>query len=241
MKLKPPIDIHESTVELHYARKPGGEVELDSAVALLAGAIQQARLNSASLAAYAETISGDKLISPEAAQLRLRDQALRLAEVTARKIDDAKARVQSEINEIEALTGKPPAIRDQLSANLETEIRSRLSTMPEKDRDDAIGRAFTSGDVAVVAAVLRGPALLVGMSQTKQEMVRHRYRATFYPEETERRQRLRNALEATERGGQSFIKFIVAATNGEAAQLAEASDRAKAAEQAIEAVIGQQE
>ncbi|MGO4316342.1 hypothetical protein [Agrobacterium sp. MCAB5] len=241
MKMKPPIDIHESVIEQHYARKPGGEVESDAAIAALASAIRQTRLNSASLAEYAETITADKLIPPEAARLRIRDQAIRLAEVTARKLDEAKNRVQKEIEDIESLTGAPPVLRDQISASLETEIRARLSVMPDKERDDAIGKAFTKNDLAVVAAVLRGPALLVGMSQTKQDMVRHRYRNTFYPEETARRRRLQEALEATERGGQSFIKFITAATTGAAAQLAAASERAKAAEKVMEAAIGKQE
>lgn len=241
MKLRPPQDIHEAAVEQHYARAPSGEVESDSAIATLAVAIRATRLNSESLAAYADTLAKDRLLSPDAARLKLRDNALKLAEATAKKLDEAKARVQREIEEIDALTSTPPAPRDQLSAGLEAEIRARLAILPEKARDEAIGKAFAEKDRNIVAAVLRGPALLVGLSQARHDMVRHRYRTTFHPEETERRKRLTAALEATERGGHSFLKFITDAATGPATQIAEAAANAQAAEQAIAAAIAQQE
>ncbi|EGE58397.1 UNVERIFIED_ORG: hypothetical protein GGI65_001960 [Rhizobium esperanzae] len=112
MKLRPPQDIHEASVEQHYARAPNGEVERDASIATLATAVATTRQNSENLAAYADTLSKDRLLSPEAARLKLRDNALRLAEVTAKKLDEAKALVQRQIEEIDALTSTPPALRD---------------------------------------------------------------------------------------------------------------------------------
>ncbi|MBX4992861.1 hypothetical protein ABID08_002028 [Rhizobium binae] len=241
MKLRPPPDIHEAAVEHHYARAPSGEVENDATIASLATAVRTTRLNSESLAAYADTLAKDRLLSPDAARLKLRDNALKLAEATAKKLDEAKARVQQEVAEITARTSTPPAPRDQLSAGLEAEIRARLASMPEKARDEAIGKAFAEMDGSIIAAVLRGPALLVGLSQSRQDMVRHRYRTTFHPAEEARLKRLTAALEATERSGRSFINYIASATTGSAVQIAEAAANAQAAEQAIKAVIAQQE
>ncbi|MBB2699168.1 UNVERIFIED_ORG: hypothetical protein GGI66_003850 [Rhizobium esperanzae] len=241
MKLRPPQDIHEATVEQHYARAPNGEVERDASIATLATAVATTRQNSENLAAYADTLSKDRLLSPDAARLKLRDNALRLAEATAKKLDEAKALVQRQIEEIDTLTSTPPALRDQLSAGLEAEIRARLASMQEKARDDAISKAFAEKDNTIIAAVLRGPALLVGLSQARHDMVRHRYRETFHPEETARRRRLAAALEATERSGNSFIGYIATATTGSAIQIAEASANAQAAEQAIRAAIAEQE
>ncbi|PDT07866.1 hypothetical protein [Rhizobium sp. M1] len=241
MKLRPPPDIHEAAVEQHYARAPSGEVEKDAAIATLAVAIRTTRLNSENLAAYADTLSKDRLLSPDAARLKLRDNALKLAEATAKKLDEAKALVQRQIEEIDALTSTPPALRDQLSAGLEAEIRARLASMQEKARDEAIGKAFAEKDATIIGAVLRGPALLVGLSQVRHDMVRHRYREMFHPEETARRRRLAAALETTERSGHSFIGYIATATTGAATQIAEASANAQAAEQAIKAAIAEQE
>ncbi|TAV05571.1 hypothetical protein [Rhizobium ruizarguesonis] len=240
MKLKPPQDIHEAAVEQHYARAPTGEVEKDPAIASLATAVRTTRINSESLAGYADTLAKDRLMSPDAARLKLRDNALKLAEATAKKLDEAKALVQRQIEEIDALTSTPPALRDQLSAGLEAEIRARLAGMQEKARDEAIGKAFAEMDTTIIAAVLRGPALLVGLSQPRYDMVRHRYRETFHPEETARRRRLTAALDATERSGRSFIGYIATATTGSATQIAEAAANAQAAEQAIAAAIAQE-
>lgn len=241
MKLRPPPDIHEAAVEQHYGRQPGGEVENDAAIATLVVAVRTTRLNSESLAAYAETLAKDRLLSPDAARLKLRDNALKLAEATARRLDEAKGRVQKEIEEIDALTGMPPVLRDQLGAGLEAEIRARLASMTDEARDKAIGNAFAEKDKSIIAAVLRGPAMLVGMSPSRHEMVRHRYRTTFHPAETERRRRLAAALDVTERSGRSFIGYIATATTGAAVEIAEASANAQAAEQAIANAIAKQE
>ncbi|MBB2751637.1 UNVERIFIED_ORG: hypothetical protein GGI57_002325 [Rhizobium aethiopicum] len=237
MKLRPPPEIHEAAVEQHYARAPNGEVERDASIATLATAVATTRQNSENLAAYADTLSKDRLLSPDAVRLKLRDNALKLAEATAKKLDEAKALVQRQIEEIDTLTSTPPALRDQLSAGLEAEIRARLAGMSEKARDEAISKAFAEKDKTIIAAVLRGPAMLVGLTQARHDMARHRYRETFHPEETARRRRLAAALEATERTGHSFIGYIATATTGAAIQIAEASANAQAAEQAIKAAI----
>ncbi|MEZ2219628.1 hypothetical protein [Rhizobium sp. RCC_161_2] len=241
MKLKPPIDIHEAAVERHYARSPSGEVVGDAALAALVAAVRLTRQNSEALASYADTLASDRLLAPTAARLRLRDNALKLAEATARKLDEAKARAQREVEEADTLTSMPPAPRDALTAGLEAEIRGRLAALSDKTREEVVSRAFEEKDLSIISAVLRGPAMLTGMSQARHDMVRNRYRTTFHPEATERRRRLADALEATERTGRSFINYIATATTGAAIEIADASARSQAAEQAIAAAIAKQE
>ena len=235
MKFKAPIDIHEATVEHFQPRDTQGQVLPDAVIGTLAVAVKKTRENTEALVSLADALSRDKAVTPEANALRLRDSALRLAEASAKKLDEAKAHAEEEIAALEQRIGTPPPPRDQLAVSMEVEIRSRLATMSDADRDKAIEGAFANKDQAVLSAVVRGAAFLSGMSPARYSMARHRYGALFHPEEMARRDRLKNALDATERSGKSFINFVTLMATNQTVTLAEAHANARAAEQAIAA------
>lgn len=240
MKFRVPLDIHEALIEHHYQRDPTGQVVPDAGIAKLAAAVQKTRENVHTLVAMSEALALDKTQTPEANALKLRDSALRLAEKTAAGLDEAKTQIEQEIATIEQNTAAPPPPQDQASAALEAEIRSRLAGMNDTDRDKAINESFGSGNITIVAAVLRGPAFLAGMQPTRQDMVRHRYRTLFHGEEYARRDRLKGALEATDRTGRTFIDLITQMTSGTAMSLAEANaNNARTAAEAVAAAIAE--
>lgn len=235
MKLKVPLDIHESTMEQWQERSDKGELVADPAISRLSDAIKTTRTNCSTLVGLSDALAQDWTNSPQASALKLRGHALRLAEATAQKLDAAKEAVQGEIDTIVAAIGTPPLPGTQYAVGLEQEIRSRLAAMPEKAREEAISKAFAAKDQTVIGAVLRGPAMLVGMSDERHAMVREHYRREFHPVEYARYRRLRGAMETMVRTGQSFLGFIGGVVNSESANLAEAAvANARAAEIAVQ-------
>lgn len=240
MKFKIPVDIHEALVEYHYRRDTGGQVVPDAAIGSLAAAVRKTRENVHALVSMADALSQDRTSTAEANALKLRESALRLAEATAQKLDDAKVAAELEIEQIEQRTAQPPAPADQATVALEAEIRTRLTGMSDAVRDKVLGDAFSAGDMAVIGAVLRGPAFLAGMHQTRQEMIRHRYRTAYHGDDYARRDRLRNAVQAADRTGQSFINIITEMTNGGTVALAEANaNNARSAEAVVAAALAE--
>ncbi len=236
MKLKISADLNEALVEHHHPHDERGESKPDPAVAVLAAAVKTARESAERLAAAAEAIAADRTMTPEARAIRLRDNALKLAEATAARLDTAQASVRAELAQIETTLRTPPA-PDPATAPLESEIRARLASMNDKDRQAAINTAFSERNGLLVGAVLRGPAFLSGMSRATYDMAVHRYGQTFHPEQHQRRARLQAALDAAERCGRSFLGFVSPAIASEAARLADAADRARGAEEALRADI----
>lgn len=145
--------------------------------------------------------------------------------------------MEAEIATLEQRVGSPPPPQDQLALSMEAEIRSRLAAMPEAERDKAVDGAFAEKNLTIISAILRGPAFLSGISPAKHAMARHRYGATFHAEELARRDRLKSALDATERSGQSFVRFVTQVATNQAVTVAEAQSNARSAEQAVAAAI----
>lgn len=91
--------------------------------------------------------------------------------------------------------------------------------------------AIERGDDAVIGAVLRGPAFLTGLSEAELAVRQSTWRRIRFPEEFNRENRLKKAMEATEAAGRSFLTFVKSVADGEAARLADAAQqRARAAE-----------
>lgn len=236
MKLRPPIDINEAVVERHLERTPRGEIISDEAISNLAKAIQTTRLNSDALVAVAEAFANDRTLTPEARSMRLRASALKLAEATASKLDAARVAAQAELDALDQrLSTLPPP--DPVSAGLEAEVRARLAAMSEKDRETAISKALGDGDTLVVGSVLRGPAFLSGVGKARYEMIRQRFVAIVHPEALARRGRLAAALDDTQRCGGLFMAFVKNAAFNQTAALADAAEKARSAEEAINRAI----
>lgn len=220
MALKVPPGLNEQAVE-HFAvrdRKSGRIA--DEEVGALASAVKLAREEAIRLSHLEMATLADPTQTREAGLLQLANAAVRSGERIAAPLDAARAKVAARIAEIEKRISAPPAPRDALALSIESEVRARLAAMSDKDRSAAIDAALKAGDAVVVGAVLRGPALLTGLSDARHEMLRHSYRARFHKAEADRVSALRKALEATERMGNLFVSVVREATGSPAARLA---------------------
>lgn len=218
MKIRPPIDIHEATVEQHYARDPRGQRIPDPTISRLADVARTARDRGEALAAFAETVVQDGSVLAKA---KLRDAALKTAEGTAKKLDAVLGEAKSEIASLMATTNAPPVPKDHFGLGIAAEIRSRLAAMSEKERNETLSKALTDRDLSIIGAVLHAPALLSGFDKARLELLRSSYRTTFHPQEAARLDRLRGAVAALERAGQSFVGFVGKMTTNESVRLAE--------------------
>lgn len=231
MKIRAPIDIHESAVEHHYGRDARGQRIPDTTISTLAQVAKTARDRSEALAAFADTVALDGTV---AAKLKLRDSALKTAEGTAQKLDTAISSALEEIATLTASTSAPPVPRDQFGLGIAAEIRNRLTAMSEKDRNEALSKAVADKDLSIIGAVLHAPPMLSGFDKTRLDLLRASYRTTFHPQEATRLERLQGAVEAAQRAGQSFLGFIDKMTANETVRLAEAAaQKLSAAELAV--------
>lgn len=220
MALKVPPGLNEQAVE-HFAvrdRKTGKVT--DEEVSALASVVRQAREEAVRLSHLEAATLADPTQTREAGLLQLANAAVKSGERIAKPLDAARARVAAKITEIEKRISAPPPPRDAVALSIESEVRARLAAMPESARNAAIEAALKAGDATVVGAVLRGPALLTGLSDARMGMLRNAYVQRFHPAESERIATLKKALETTDRMGQLFVGLVRQATSSTAVQLA---------------------
>lgn len=221
MALKLPVGLDERAID-HFAErdKRTGQPVADPAFAELSAAVRFAREQATSLVNLDTAAAVDRTQTREASLLQVANAALKSGERVATRLDAARAKAKAEIDGIVKRTACPPPPKDAVGLGLEQEIRARLALMPDKERRDAVAKAFSDGSEAIVAAVLRGPAMLIGMGQAEHDALRHRYRTTFHAKETARIEHLQKALEATDRSGKLFVKLVTEASASPAARLA---------------------
>jgi hypothetical protein len=233
MTLKLPPSLHEGMVEQFAKRdRHTGRIVDDEYIGGLSRAVKLARESADALANLEQAALADSTQTREAALLQVSGAALKSGERVAKALDAARGRVQAEIALIDRQTGTPPPPKDAVEVSLESDIRNRLSQMPTKERDDVLSEALATNNAMILGAVLRGPAMLSGLTNTRMDILRARYRKQFHAEATARREALAKALEATNRAGNLFVGLIKQATEEPAVQLAAAAVKArKAAEQ----------
>lgn len=220
MALKVPPGLNEQAVE-HFAvrdRKTGRIA--DEEVGALASAVKLAREEAIRLSHLEMATLADPTQTREAGLLQLATAAVRSGERIAAPLDAARAKVAARIAEIEKRISAPPAPRDAVALSIESEVRRALAAMSDKDRSAAIDAALKAGDAVVVGAVLRGPALLTGLSDARMGMLRNAYKQRFHAAESERVATLNRALEATDRMGRLFVGLVREATSSPAVHLA---------------------
>lgn len=216
-----PLDINEALIDKHRLRDASGEFVPDAALDALHGAIAEARTTAEKLAALADTIGNDKTITKEAGALKLRQAALKICEASAAKLDAAQARATREVEALLKSTAAPPPPQDALELQLEAELRQRLCAMRDDERSKLIGAALKSNDQRVLAAVLRGHPVLVGMGEAQHTAYREQWRQSQFPQETNRIARLKKALDATERAGRCLVGLVESAVKNPVAIAAE--------------------
>lgn len=222
-ELKVPLDL-SSDVIAHAAALPAG-IE-DSEIAALTSTLRDARSGADSLVNLVKAVRADPTLSQEAAAMRVRQQALRVAQAATKKLDISRARAAAALDAHERATRAPAAPSDAVALALEGEIRSSLRWM-KGGRDKVIADAFDAGDKQVIGAVLRGPSFLSGSPPAKVEWLRERYRREFFPKETEQADRRKKALDAFDRAGGSFVRFVKRLTDDPLAMRAEDAKTAR--------------
>jgi len=221
-----PLSLSDDLVAPLYARDPDTGARLpDDDLDALAAALRQARGHAEQVLALSGALKADPTKTREAAALTLREKGLRAGEKAAEVLDRARDRLAATRARLELETASPPVPRDPGAMMLEGEIRAALARMPAGDRSAAIRQVFSDREDSVIGAVLRGPALLSGLSPEERGMLQDRYRTERHPMEADRIARLTKALEGLERSAISLIGFTEAVT---------ATPQALRAEQAVE-------
>jgi len=206
--LKLPLALHEACVEQYRARdRATGELTPDDAIDALHSALASARADAERIAALHEALINDPTITVGAAALKVRNEALKLGEKASAKLDKARARAQKAIDAIRASTHAPAVPKDALAMQLESEIRARMALMPDKDRSGLLANAIAADNELIVGACLRGPAMLCGLTEAELNVRRTMWRQKKFPSEFGREQHLQKAIEALDRGGQSFFEL----------------------------------
>lgn len=237
MAIRVPIDLNERFVTLHAEIDPTtGAPVADPMLDGLAGAVKLAREQATTLANLEKAVMADRTQTAEANVLRLASAASKTGERVAAQLDAARTRAKAEIASIETRTGAPPPPKDSTALSIEAEIRARLAAMNPKERADAIAKAKADNSETVIAAILRGPAMLSGVTETEQAMLRHAYRQRAHSADYARMQRLAKALDATERSGRLFVGIVNSAKDTPMAR--QAAIAAREAEAAAAHVSG---
>lgn len=237
MAIKVPLDLNEAFVDrLAELDTTTGTPVADPVMSGLSNAVKLAREQASALANLEKAALADRTQTPEANVLRVATAAGKTGERVAAQLDAARTRAMAEIANIETRTGAPPPPKDSTALSIEAEIRARLAAMNPKERADAIAKAKADNSETVIAAILRGPAMLSGVTETEQAMLRHAYRQRAHSADYARMQRLAKALDATERSGRLFVGIVNSAKDTPMAR--QAAIAAREAEAAAAHVSG---
>lgn len=214
MALKIPLDLNEAFVDRHAEIDPTtGAPVADPVLSGLSSAVKLAREQATVLANFEKAALADRTQTAEANVLRIAAAAGKTGKRVADQLDAARTRAKTEIANIEKRTGSPPPPKDSLALAIESEIRARLAAMGPKERADAIATAKAENNEAVIAAVLRGPAMLTGLGAAQLEGIRHHYRMRFHSADYARLERLTKAVDAMERSGRLFVGIVRSASD----------------------------
>lgn len=232
--IKGPLTLDERQLDKWFVTDAQGARVADDVLESMVTAMATARGHADQLTALSRALDADSSRSPEGRALELRQSALRVGERGAKALDTARARAAAKIKQIQAETAAPPPPKDAPVALLEGEIRARLASMTHDQRAEVVATAFEDGDDLVLGALLRGPAMLTGMTHAAREMHREHWRRERFPAESDRIARLEKALWVLDMGGEDFLGFVKRLSDAPAALRAEQA--AEATAQALAAV-----
>ena len=218
-RLQPSRMINEGFIERHYKSTEDGKRLPDPTIEAMALTVRRAKEACASVATLGKTLADDPTMMPAAKAIALRDRAGKGLDPIVKQSDAVWKSVHAEIERVRGDLDRLPAPASQIDALLESEMRAALARMPEKDRADALAKSL-AGDQRIIAAALRGPALLSGMGATQQANWRNRWREARDPAALERLARLEAAKKAFDKSMDGVVQFVGAASNIEGIQAA---------------------
>ncbi|AZO00344.1 hypothetical protein EJ066_26245 [Mesorhizobium sp. M9A.F.Ca.ET.002.03.1.2] len=228
MAVDAPMSVDERLIEQFLAVDPATREKVaDDDLDDLAGAVKAAREAAQRIVKFVEVTMRDKTQMPDAGLLQVRTHALSSSAAVATKLDAARTKVASAIDEFERESAAPA--ESPATVHFEREIRDAFKAMTDAQRKAAINDAFKTGNKTVLGAILRSPlpAYMSGFTTAHLEIVRHRYRSQFFPAQYERSRRLKKALAMAERQGEAFVGFVERVANSPAVTLAQAAQRAR--------------
>jgi hypothetical protein len=227
MPLQIPLSVNEGLIEKFYARSQAdGERVADVALTEMSSAMKEARTAIERVAALNDALSKDATLLPAARAVRLREVALGSSTRVAKRLDAAARQTRQELEKIRRETSAPPK-PPGLSESMASEIRSVLRGMNSKDRGSLLHKSITNDDAAIVHSVLSAPGFLSGLDDSEFGMRRAAYRSRAHPTSVDREDRLRRALEATERAGKALVEFTESAIGPEANAAEAAANRVR--------------
>ena len=164
-------------VHTKFEKKLGG-----SSVALNLAKIAQSQLSErlGGLGKLAE--AKNPLITEEAHRLEVSKAGQRLIESASKEMASVCERYDSEIKRTELEMNQRLNLKE---SPLAPEIRNRLSTMSEDQRNEALGRAIKNGDSEILSAVLGKNEILTGVSTAQQDMLKQQFLNTHAKHEVE--------------------------------------------------------
>lgn len=220
--------VHGDNCRRYFARDARTlEAIPDDAIGNLAAALDGARRSAEGIVELQRTLVNDPTRTPAARSVELRRASLAAGERAAKAIDAARSQAETIAKTIGAATAAPPAPATALAAGLEAETRAAFRGLDAKTRRVAVNAAIEAGDAATIGPLLRGPAMLAGMTQPEQDDLRGRWRLKQHPVEADRIERLEKAIEAADMGAMALVRFTERfAAPAEKAALAEQRSRA---------------
>jgi len=130
-------------------------------------ALKSCRVAAHSTHAACVAVHSDMTLSEGQRHVSAADVA---GKVTARPlplVDAAGSKVSAEITRIESKIRQPAAGTGIREVHVAHEIRATLRTMSDANRRKEISKSIMSGDDTVLSAVMSGPPMLSGLSQTE--------------------------------------------------------------------------
>ena len=210
-----------------------GKPKPDPALEALSLAMRAAREATERISALSDALDADSTLTASARALRVREQAIKIGETVAGRIDAAKAAAEKDAASVDLATSMPLPPKDAMGLQLESELRAVVRAMKESDR-----RKLLMGTISdeLAGAILRGNPMLSSISATERGAFRERWRRHRHPAEFDRLARLAKAIDHCERATTEFVSYVKVVIEAPEAQRAAAGKaRVKSLEAADDA------
>jgi hypothetical protein len=224
-KLSPSVT--EQTIIRHFVRDPiTREHVQDPVLTDLFNATKTIREHAEKSEKLANATLHNDMLTLPARHREARKLTDALMQPATRRLDTARANAVKALAELEAKTARPPKAKNVVEISELQEIRAALRKMEPKQRDAVIGAALAGGDDQLMAAVINGHAMLVGMTPTQLEMTRASWRQRRFPNELSQMLRYSAAVEDIDRIGGIVMPFVAGLVDHQIISNAEASEQA---------------
>lgn len=223
----PSPSINEALIDRYHPKDPQTrETIYDPIVSRMSVAVGSARLAAERAGKVANAIFANEFQTVAARHRQVKEKTHRMTQPVLAEMDAALASCKREIDMLEEKTSAPSRPQDASGYFLASEVRQRLAGMTDEEREKAIAQALADGDEPALGAILIGSPMLSGITKARHEMLRSAWQKQKYGPEIERLDRLRKALEDTQRAGTLTLSYTLSLCSADIIARAEASERA---------------